>query len=312
MIFNRILGKDFLELVANTLNGGYVDGSQEAQLNLYWKNYKGSFRQPHDNHPKAVVGFYYQVNSVKVPAFIYFVDFVDRSSSGSSNTHLPCTIVEIPLEQTSLNLFIKSKINLNLYKQVDAGEHNGQLLNIESDFGQYFRVFHNDNSGQNIEALKMLEPNLMLAILKNFGNVSLEIKKNKLFIIIPKFVKNLNDIIRLINNTKMVTDQINFNIKDIHSGGDHYAESGANYKSISSSNNRAGLKILLVISIGAFVIGWAFIIYVDRLSISENAKIALFTGGVFGSAIGFVLLIKIRMFKLKLKYIKNYGRNGIY
>ena len=295
-----------LDQVSSYFQGGSVSVSrlgQKDQVEAYWDGYEGTVRC-YQEIPKSVIGLYYPVNDQQFPAFVYFVNFYHpKSGSKDHSDNRLNTIVELPIEQTSLNLYIASKF-IRVRDNVQPVLVGSQKLSLEGDFGTFYRAYCSDN--QQIEALSMLEPNLMLAILQNLGNVAVEIKKNKLFIIIPGFVKDPQALIRLINNCKAVTEQINHNVKGISSQNRHDVQSDDSFKPVSK-----GLDVKTFLIIAGFIFGIIMFYISISILLSTNNKVIVW---VLIPSLMFLALsiIKMKSFSIKRRYIKKYGKNGIY
>lgn len=247
------------------------------------------------------MGFYYKVNDKEFPAFIYYVNF----SSGDQNAiRYRYTIIELPIEQTSLNFYLNSKVNKHGARYAPE-RPKSKKFKLEGDFGQFYDLSFADN--QHIEALSIFEPNLMLAILENFGNVDIELKANKLYIIMAGF-KSAESLMKALNNSKILTDQINHTIKSTRSGDRHDAKLKDDYKHF---NKKVEVNTALIYLV---VYGSMAAIFLPLIIDDEEGGI--FTIIAIFSLIGISLVVAIIFFikskDISAEYIKKYGKNGIY
>ena len=235
---------------------------------------------------------------------MYFVDFFHpKRDSKDTDDHRLNTIVELPIEQTSLNIYIASKF-IRLRDNVQPSMTDVKRLSLEGDFGSFYNVYCPE--GEHVDALVMLEPNLMLAILQNLGNVAIEIKKNKLFIVIPGFVKDPETLIRLINNCRPVTEQINHTVKNMNSQDRHDVEADQSYQDI-----KQGIPLKLVLTVFFSVLS-VIALFIAISNVASDNAVAVLTFSILPIISLLILFLKLKSTAAKRKYIKKYGKNGIY
>lgn len=295
-IFGIGVDANTLANAAASLSGGYKDATEPEQLSAYYQNYKGTIRAFIED-PKAVIGFYYPVNDQYFPAYIYFVDFISKGGRRDPDKHYPTTIFEIPIEQTNLNIYMFGNV-ASRNKMVAPATAEAEKLSLEGDFSKFYNLFCVKN--QQIDVLSLMDPSLMEKILKGFGNASIEIQGNRLYIAIGKFVEE-DDIARAMNNVKPIAEQINHNMKSVDSQNRHDVGPNANYKSLKS-----GVPKWVIISTFAFIIIWTI------LFMFKDSRFVTIAGALVFLVFPALIYVTIKRLMLALEYMKKYGKNGLF
>lgn len=249
---NIDIDEEVLKVVAEAFSGGYVTKKEPQKLMAYFNDSGFKITGSYEPVINSVIGFYYAVNTQKFPGFVYFVDFYHQSTnSKDAAEHRTNTIIELPIEQTSTNLIINTKLFINpnnIINPIFEYEPSpSERISLEGDFGEFYYVYCGKNSEDRLKALTILEPNLMLNILQNFGNATIYIMQNKLFIVIPKFLEDSQKIIKAIRNAATLTEQINHTIKSINSENRHDIESKA--AKAQKSKGYSAITIMVILGL---------------------------------------------------------------
>lgn len=287
-----------LARASTSLGGGYKDATEPEQLNAYYQNYKGTIRA-FIEHPRAVIGFYYPVNNQFFPAYIYFVDFVSKGGRRNTDKHYPTTIFEIPIEQTNINIYMFGNV-ASRNKMVVPITAEAEKLSLEGDFSKFYNLFCVKD--QQIEALSLMDPSLMEKILQGFGNASIEIQGNRLYIALGKFLAE-NDIARAMNNVKPIAEQINHNMKSVTSQNRHDVGPNANYKSLKS-----GMPKWVIISMLAFIIIWMILFMFGDIRFVKSAGAWVF----LALLLAIYVYVSAKRLMLAWEYTKKYGKKGLF
>lgn len=98
--------------------------------------------------------------------------------TGRTTTTLYHTVLEITFSKTipTLGVFSISETELVVLAAAEAMTH----ISLEGNFNKYFSVYA--PHGDQVLALQVLAPNLMAELMENYGMLSFELKKDKLYI----------------------------------------------------------------------------------------------------------------------------------